>query len=433
MNETVIKNPLTNWIKNSIVNSKERLNFAFPFLSSFANTLLDKQITSKIVDKRIITKFDESSLSSFDLSTLKSLLDLGFKVQYDNSIHLKLYIADNDVYITSSNFTKGGFEDNIELSVKIDSNNIQNCVDVFNEIWENCSSNILTHSLINENWSKYEILLKREKYNKSKKETKGVKINPIKIGEFDLQKIIDEIFNQEIDSHREKLVFEANKRREETKKKLMKGFNSLYFYAPEGHKFRRENLFYDFVYGSESKLAGTGLRELQFKTVFEHKDFEKVVNYIYPEILGLKPWNLSDKEEFLEFCNGIFDFDIPQYSESLPICLASYFYPDYFVPIFKLEHLRKICETLGLETDAKTLGDKLYVYNSFLAGEMRILPFNNYIKSNIAYQILYAVELYNRLNNGEMYENILDDYKKIWIKELIESGKHLLTKLKIIS
>lgn len=338
MNEIIIKNPLTNWMKNSIGNTKERLNFAFPFLSSFAENLFKEQFISDKVDKRIITRFDDSNISSFDLPTLKSFLDLGFEIRYENSIHLKLYIADDDVYITSSNFTKGGFEDNVELSVKIDPSNTQNCINIFNEIWENCSNNNLTYDLINNNWSKYEVLRKREKYNN--KNTKKITTRAIKIGKFDLQVIIDEIFNQKIDySQKNELVFEANKQREKTIGKLMQGFSSLIFYAPEDHQLRRDNLFYDFVYGKESELAGTGLRELQFKTVFEHKDFYKVVNYIYPKMLGLKPWNLSDKEEFYSFCNGIFDFAIPQYSEALPIRLVSYFYPDYFLPIFKLDHL----------------------------------------------------------------------------------------------
>ncbi len=430
MSETIIKNPLTDRIRDSIINSKDRLNFAVPFLSSFAISLLDNQAISEIIDKRLVTRFDESNVTSFDLSTLKTLLDLGFEIQYDNTIHLKLYIIDDEIYITSSNLTKGGFESNVELTVKTDYANNQNCVDIFGEIWGNSSDNKVTYELINNKWGKYEILRKREKYTKEK--LKGIKTNTIKIGELDLQKIIDEIFNLKIDfSKTINLVYEANKRREKVKKKLCQRFDSLIFYAPKGHELRRNNLFYDFVYGYEVDLAGTGLRELQYQTVFEHSEFEKVVNYIYPEMIGMQSWNLNDKDEFQEFCNGIFDFDIPQYSEALPIRLASYFYPEYFFPIFKLDHLKKICETLGLETDAETRGDKLYAYNSFLADKMKALPFDNYIKSNISYRILFTVELYKRLNDGETYDEVLGDYKESWKKRLIESGKNLLAELKI--
>jgi len=151
MNETIIKNPLTDRIRNSIINSKERLNFAVPFLSSFAVTIMDKQTLSGIQDKRLITRFDDSSLTSFDLPTLKTLLDLGFDIQFDNTIHLKLYITDYDTYVTSSNLTKGGFESNVELTVKTDSTNNQNCIDIFSEIWTNCSDNKLTNDLIDNN------------------------------------------------------------------------------------------------------------------------------------------------------------------------------------------------------------------------------------------------------------------------------------------
>lgn len=432
MDEIIIKTPLTNWMRESIIKSKERLNFAVPFLTSFANTLLDKQTTCDILDKRIVIRFDDSSLASFDLPTLKALLQLGFTIQFDNYIHLKLYITDNESYVSSSNLTKGGFENNVELTVKTDSNNTQNCIDIFNEIWTNCSENKLTYDLIDSNWDKYEVLFKRGKY--IKKELVGIKTKPtIKVGTLDLQKIVDEIFNQKIDYNDiNKRVFEANKLREKAKEKLRQKFDSLIFYASEGHSFRRNNLFYDFVYGYEATLAGTGLREGQFQTVFEHPDLEKVINYIYPEMIGMKSWNLSDNDEFQEFCNGIFGFDIPQYSEAIPIRLASYFYPDYFIPIFKLDHLKKVCETLGLVTNAETRGDKLFAYNSFLANNMRVLPFNNYIKSNISYRILFTVELYNRLNDGESYENVLNGYKENWKKELLESGRDLLMKLKII-
>lgn len=431
MNETIIKNPLTDWIKNSILNSKDRLNFAVPFLSSFAISLLDKQSICEIANKRLVTRFDESSLTSFDLPTLKTLLDLGFEIQFDNTIHLKLYVIDEETYISSSNMTKGGFESNVELTVKTDSANAQNCINIFNEIWAKSSDNKLTYSLIDDNWGKYEVLSKRDKY--TKKELKSIMSKSIKGSKIELQKIIDEIFNLKIDFYQTAIiVFEANKLRERAKEKIRQKFDSLIFYAPKGHKLRKDTLFFDFVYGYEVDLAGTGLREHQFQTVFEHPEFEKVVNYIYPEMVGMKSWNLNDNDEFQEFCNGIFDFDIPQYSETLPIRLASYFYPENFIPIFKIDHLKKVCKTLGFETDAETRGDKLFAYNFFLANKMKSLPYSNYIKSNISYRILYTVELFNRIIGGEKYEEICKDYEENWKKELIDSGKGLLTKLKII-
>lgn len=428
MNEKIIKNPITTAIKESVNESIKRINFAVPFISSFATSIFNESKIKSINEKKIVTRFDDSFINSFDLPTLKTLLDFGFEIRYNNNIHLKLYITDKDAYVTSSNLTKGGFEDNDELTVKVDSGNTGNCILIFDEIWDNCKENIITQELLNANLGKYEILKKREWF--AKKGNKNIVTNQIKIGEIDIQEIITEIFNWKQDfSKILSLEFEANKLREQTKEELKQGFSHDIFYVHKGHPKRRNTLFYDFEYGYENKLAGTGLRELQFKTVFEHPDFEKVINYIYPEMIGMKPWNFQDKTVLLEFCNGIFNFNIPQYSEAIPIRLASYFYPDLFLPIFKLEHLKKTSVAFGLETNAKTKGDKLYAYNSFLADKMKTLPLDNYIKMEFSYQILYTVELYNRLNEKEDFDKIVDSYKESWKRNTIKEGMKILTKI----
>ena len=137
----------------------------------------------------------------------------------------------------------------------------------------------------------------------------------------------------------------------------------------------------------------------------------------------MEPWNLNDNKNLFNFCNGLFDFTIPQYSEAIPIRLASYFYPDYFLPIFKLNHLKKVCDALGIEAEAKTKGEKLYAYNLFLRDKMKDIPFDNYIKSGMIYQLLYSVELYKRIHMGEDFESIKNSYKKIWIKNYLDKVK----------
>jgi hypothetical protein len=49
----------------------------------------------------------------------------------------------------------------------------------------------------------------------------------------------------------------------------------------------------------------------------------------------------------------------------------------------------------------------------------------------VSYNILYTIELFNRLNNNENYETILADYKEVWKKTIIKDGLKLLLKLKI--
>jgi len=432
MKEQIVENPITGIVKQSIIETKDVLKLAVPFLTSFASSLLEKDITDNINEKKILTRFDETNINSFDLPTLEYMLDNGFEIHFDNNIHLKLYITDSKTYITSSNLTRGGFENNKELTVTVDTNNKLECNQIFDRLWEDSRLNIISKELLSENMPKYLILKKREQYKKNKKVK--VETNIHVVGSLDMKLLIDEIFSSKNDNTNIlDLVYGANKLREKFKNELIENkFNKLLFYVPEGHPKRHDNLFYNFVYGEERKLAGTGLREAQFKNVFEHKDFEKVITFIFPEIYGMEPWNFEDENIYLEFCTGLFDFDIPQYSESLPIRLASFFYPEYFIPIFKLEHLKKICDPLGIDTDAKTKGERLFAYNHFLNKYMKAVPYNNYSKSKMAYQILYSVELYKRLQNGEKYETIIEDYNKVWKKRYIKKAKQILTKVKAI-
>lgn len=428
MNSIVLKNPITNSVKTSVDNSSDCINIAVPFISSFVRTILHQENTKAVNDKKIITRFDDSFINSFDLPSLKTLLSLGFIIKFDNNIHLKLYITDNEAYVTSSNLTKGGFEDNIELTVKIEKENTDSCKIIFNEIWNNCGENFITNELIEANQGKYELLKKRDAY--ARKNSKPIKTQEIPVLNIDIQKVIDTIFNQNKDyTNTLRLEFEANKLREETKRKLKQGFNTEIFYVPEGHQLRKQTLFYDFVYGYESQLAGTGLRESHFLSVFQHPNFEKVINYIYPEMIGMKPWNFQDENILKEFCNGIFDFDIPSYKEAVPIRLATYFYPNILLPIFKLDHLKEICDAFGFVTDAETNGDKLFIFNSFLTDKMKILPFENIIKGYVSYQVRFTIDLLNRLNNNESYEAILISINKVWIKGFYEEGKNILIKL----
>ena len=431
MNEQIIMNPISDLIKKSVNETTDKLRIAVPFISSFAKKIINEKNSQNIQDKRLVTKFDERNINTFDLPTLEYLLDCGFEIYYNNKIHLKLYITDNNTYITSSNLTNGGFENNIELTVNIDSKNFDNCEEIFENLWLESKTNRVTKELINQNRDKYEVLKKRQKFEKLK--VTEVKEN-FNVEKLNIQLLIDKIFNSKEDhSLVLERTYDANKKRNEIRKTVKtEKFDTTLYYSPKGHPKRYDNLYYNFVYGIESKLAGTGLREAQFKDSFEHQDFKKVIDFIIPESIGLEPWNLSDNKNLFNFCNGLFDFIIPQYSEAIPIRLASYFYPDYFLPIFKLNHLQKVCDALGIETEAKTKGERFYAYNLFLKDKMKDIPFDNYIKSGMIYQLLYSVELYKRIENGEDFESIKKSYKKIWIKNYIDKAKSILKNINAI-
>jgi hypothetical protein len=425
MKEQIVLNPISDLMKKAITETTEKLKIAVPFISSFARKIINPKNSENIKDKRLITRFDDQNINTFDLPTLEYLLDCGFEIYYNNKIHLKLYITDSNTFITSSNLTNGGFENNIELTVSVDSENFENCEKIFENLWLESNMNKITKELINKNLDKYEVLKKRKKIEKS--EIIEIKEN-LNLGKLNIQLLIDKVFNSKEDySLILERAYEANKKRNEIKNIVKTTtFDTNLYYSPIGHPKRFDNLHHNFAHGIEAKLAGTGLRDSQFKDAFEHQDFKKVVNFIIPESIGLKPWNLNDKKELSNFCNELFEFKIPQYSEVLPIRLASYFYPEYFLPIFKLNPLQKVCEAIGIETKAKTKGEKFYLYNLYLKDKMKDIPFDNYIKSKMIYSIFYSIELYKRIENGEKFESIKKSYNKQWIKDYIEKGKSIL-------
>lgn len=245
--------------------------------------------------------------------------------------------------------------------------------------------------------------------------------------------IINYIFNQKRDySEIIQLEDQAQIRRDQNKERLIKiGFNDKIFYLPQRHKFRMQTIFYDIVYGYESQLAGTGLREQHFIDVCHHNDFARVVKFILPEIEGKESWDFSNENQLKNFCTGIFNFNIRSYKETMPIRLATYFYPDALLPIFRIDELRKICKAFGFEKNSKDKGEQLFLFNSFLLDKMKGLNEKpNIIKQKMAYQVFYTIELLNRLNNGEIFENVLLTANKKWEKGFYNNGMPILEALK---
>lgn len=196
MVEQIIINPISGSIKDSITETISRLKIAVPFISSFAKKIISEKSTRKIQDKRIVTRFDERNIHTFDLPTLEYLLDCGFDICYNNKIHLKLYITDNNIFVTSSNLTNGGFENNIELTVNIDSENFEECEQVFENLWVESKTNKITKDLLNQNRDKYEVLKKQQKFEKAK--IPGIGEN-FTLGKLNIQLLIDKIFNSKED------------------------------------------------------------------------------------------------------------------------------------------------------------------------------------------------------------------------------------------
>src|SRR5262245_39492216 len=119
MQEKVFENPISSLIISALEKATNVSLIAVPFISSYGGKIFSSSHLKKISDKKLLTRFDETNLNSFNLPTLKYLLNEGFEIRYDNNIHLKLYILDSIAFITSANLTYGGFETNTELTIQV--------------------------------------------------------------------------------------------------------------------------------------------------------------------------------------------------------------------------------------------------------------------------------------------------------------------------
>ncbi|NVK08072.1 MAG: hypothetical protein HWD89_03400 [Tenacibaculum sp.] len=435
--EEILENPITSHFKKSIKNSNRKILLAVPFISEFVKELFSSELIDDVEDKRIITRFDDRNINTFNIPALSYLLDCGFKILINNNIHLKLYVTDKDVYITSSNLTKGGFVNNDELTVKIDSLNRDKSESVFEKLWSNQGEGFVNEGVVKDNWDKYTSLKRRNSFEGAIKPKMTIKpIEAFDLRELNIVELFDEIVTSK-GTYDWTLDFEikVNRKRKAVKKRLKeKGFDLAVFYLPEGHLERNQTLFYEFVYGNESKLAGTGLREHQFKECFTHKEFKNVIEFIYPESIGLTPWNLKDEKELLKFCKGLFSFDIPQYKVSLPIRLASFFYPDTFFPIFNLNHMKTVFQGFDNNTTAKLNWEKFFVYTVAFEKLLEdISPASMYAKSIIIYQLHYTILLHNLLSNGVKIDDAIKSFGQKWKQDYGKKAVVYLEKIKALN
>jgi hypothetical protein len=112
---------------------------------------------------------------------------------------------------------------------------------------------------------------------------------------FNLDDLLETIINKPADySNRHEAVKQTVKLRESKKRKLENGLVLKLFYAAKGDAARNQTLFYDFVYGYEKKLSGTGLREAQFKQAFLHPSFKEAIEFMYAQIINMPAWNLNE-------------------------------------------------------------------------------------------------------------------------------------------
>ena len=262
MKQKIYFNPITKIFSESIYQSEKEFSIAVPFITNFAKSILSKEKLSKIKSKKLLTCFNEFNLNSFDLDTLSYLLTNGVEIRFNNEIHLKIYLFENNGFISSSNLTKSGFENSVEITSTIEKENLSDCKKFFNKLWQESIENKITEELIKENYPKYLLLKKRTQYKKP--EQILITSKKLSISNVEIEDLIEYLFKAEQDfSYYSNNAFVANKDRENIKSKIKKGFKVEDFYTPKGNQNREESLYYKMMYGREGFIAGTGLRESQ--------------------------------------------------------------------------------------------------------------------------------------------------------------------------
>ncbi len=131
--------------------ASHKVQIAVSFVSDFAKLLLAPSATGHLKEVQLINCFDNRSLSSFDLPTMLALIKSGFILRFHNSIHLKLYNNRKFNFVSSSNLTRGGFENNIELTVQIENRNHDQCRKIFDDLWKKSAPNEITETFIKKN------------------------------------------------------------------------------------------------------------------------------------------------------------------------------------------------------------------------------------------------------------------------------------------
>ncbi|MFC1949441.1 phospholipase D family protein [Chloroflexota bacterium] len=121
---TLRKGNLEDVLINVLKTATHRFWCSSPFVTANGLNII-KQYLKEGVDYRLITRLNEEDVMNgmVDLQAIASFVEAGGKARYhDRSLHAKVWIADDSVFVGSANLTGSGLNDNIELIAAISEN-----------------------------------------------------------------------------------------------------------------------------------------------------------------------------------------------------------------------------------------------------------------------------------------------------------------------
>ena len=104
-------------LANVLKNITHRFWCSSPFVTAGGMNII-RQYLKKGVDYRLITRLNEEDIMNglIDLHSIAGFIEEGGRARYhDKSLHAKVWIADDSVFVGSANLTEAGLNDNVEL------------------------------------------------------------------------------------------------------------------------------------------------------------------------------------------------------------------------------------------------------------------------------------------------------------------------------
>ena len=112
-------------LENVLINALKAVTYRFwccsPFVTADGLNIIRQNLIGGL-DYRLVTRLNDEDVMNglIDLRAIASFIESGGKARYhDKSLHAKVWIADDSVFVGSANITGAGLNDNIELIAAI--------------------------------------------------------------------------------------------------------------------------------------------------------------------------------------------------------------------------------------------------------------------------------------------------------------------------
>lgn len=131
--EVLYRTELSKRIVDKLHSHSERIWIVSPYVGKMINVAGILGNNFRTTNLKILV--DTTNPTNCDYETLNYLIDKGFEVRSLPMLHAKIYITDNESFITSANLSETAFRKRSEIGVLLNDECIIEIEDVFNKYW----------------------------------------------------------------------------------------------------------------------------------------------------------------------------------------------------------------------------------------------------------------------------------------------------------